>query len=129
MATEDFYQQLGKAAVVLARDCAGKILVYAEVEDGVISADVFYLNTAGNVRYRFGSESLQELIYSFWEQWQKEPGNAEWRTLAFVVDAGKFAADLTYPDQIDPDEDVSERRPLIIKKYFGDTRVDYSNPE
>ena len=125
---EDLYQQIGQAAETLATDRAGKILIYAEVEDGVISADAFYPNRAGVVRYRFCPSALRELVYSFWEQWQQEPGNAEWRVMSYVIEGGKFSIDLAYPDQIDPNEDISERRPRAVTKHFGDMRVDYSDP-
>ena len=126
---EQFYPLIGQAALSLAQDINGKLLVYAEVEDGIISADVFYVNQAGLVRFRFSPKAMQELIYSFWERWKQEPGNREWRTMAYVVDGGKFKIDLSYPDQINVDEDVSERRPAVVKKHFGDLKVDYSKPK
>ena len=46
------YPEIGQVALGLAEGLAGKLLVYAEVEDGAISADVFYLNKAGVVRFR-----------------------------------------------------------------------------
>jgi hypothetical protein len=125
---EQMYPEIGQAALDLADGLAGKLLVYAEVEDGVISADVFYLNQSGIVRFRFSPRPMQELIYSFWEQWKEQPGNREWRTMSYVIDAGKFKIDLSYPDEINPDEDISERRPSVVKKYFGDLKVDYSKP-
>jgi hypothetical protein len=126
---EAMYQQIGQSALDLADGLAGKLLVYAEVEDGVISADLFYVKEGGTVRFRFSSKALQELLYTFWEGWKEEPGNREWRAMSYVVDGGKFKLDLTYPDQINADEDISDRRPLVVKKYFGDAKVDYSKPK
>jgi hypothetical protein len=54
--------------------------------------------------------------------------NREWRPVAYVVDGGKFSIDLTYPDQVDPQEDISDRRPAIVRRYFADMKVDYSKP-
>ena len=125
---EQLYQEIGLAALDLAEDLAGKLLIYAEVEDGVISADLFYVNQAGVVRFRFCPEDMKDLIYSLWERWQEYPDNREWRVMCYIVDGGKFQIQLTYPDQVKKDEDASDRRPLAIKKYFGDMKVDYSNP-
>lgn len=126
---EQMYSEIGHAALDLAEDFGGKFLVYAEVEDGVISADLFYLNNAGTVRFRFSPKPMQDLIYSFWERWKEQQGNREWRTMSYVIDSGKFSIDLAYPDQINKNEDVSDRRPAIIRKYFGNMKVDYSKPE
>jgi hypothetical protein len=70
---EQLYKDIGLAALDLADDLAGRLLVYAEVEDGVISADIFYVNTASVVRFRFCPEVIRELIYALWEQWKKHP--------------------------------------------------------
>jgi hypothetical protein len=125
---EQFYQEIGQAARALAEGLAGRLLVYAEIEDGVISADLFYATQSGVVRFRFCPKALQTLLYTFWEQWKAQPGNREWRAMSYVIDGGKFSIDLTYPDQIDPGEDVSDRRPSVVRKYFGDMKVDYSKP-
>jgi hypothetical protein len=50
---EDLFQEIGREAVeVAADDLAGRLLVYAEVEDGAISTDLLYKNRAGDVRPR-----------------------------------------------------------------------------
>ena len=126
LTVEQLYQQIGRAATSLADDLAGKLLIYAEIEDGVISSDVFYVNQVGVVRFRLSPKPMRELIYSFWRQWKEQPGNRVWRTMAYVIDGKKFSIDLTYSDQINLDEDVAERRPAIVRKYFGDVAVDYS---
>ena len=125
---EDLYKEIGIEALGHAADLAGKMLVYAEVEDGVISVDIFYFNGAGEVRYRYGSEFLQELIHSLWEQYKASMQGGEWRVLCYVIDGGKFKIDLIYPDQINKNEVISDRRPRALEKYFGAAKVDYSKP-
>jgi hypothetical protein len=56
------------------------------------------------------------------------PINHEWRVMCYVAERGEFQIDLTYPDQVKKDEDVSDRRPLAVKKYFDNMKVDYSKP-
>jgi hypothetical protein len=127
-AIEQLYDSVGKAAIDHAEALSGKLLVYAEVESGVISADIFYVNTTGTVRFRFCPKPMKDLIFALWEQWKALPGHQEWRVMCYIVDNGKFAIDLVYPDQIKDDEDLSDRRPRAIKRYFGDMKVDYANP-
>ena len=124
---EQLYSEIGQTALGLADELAGRLLVYAEVEDGVISAGVFYANRAGVVRFRFAPKPLQDHIYSLWERWKERPGNREWRAMSYAIDGGKFSIDLTYPDQIGG-EDIADRRPLVVKKHFGSLNVDYSKP-
>jgi hypothetical protein len=64
MTVEQMYQEIGQAALTIAEGRAGKILVYAEVEDGVISCDEFYVDQAGIVQFRFCPTPMKELIYS-----------------------------------------------------------------
>jgi len=63
-----------------------------------------------------------------WQEWQKLQGNKEWRVLCYVNDNGNFNIDLLYPDQVKNDEDVSDRRSLAAIKYFGNAKVNYSEP-
>ncbi len=128
LAVEQFYQEIGQAAKAVAPDLAGRLLIYAEVEDGAVSADIFYA-TATGVRFRICPQSMKGAIYSFWKQWTSVPGNREWRVMCYVIDDGKFSIDFTYPDQIKANEGLPDRRPLAAKRYFGDVKVDYSKPK
>lgn len=126
---ESMFQEIGQMAVHSAQGLNGRLLVYAEAQEGVISADLFYVNEIGIVKFRFCSEALRALIYSFWERWREELGNSQWRTMAYVVDDGKIHIDLLYPDQVDTKQGLPHRRPGAIKKYFGEMKGDYYYPE
>jgi hypothetical protein len=128
MSVEDLFQEIGREAVAVAGDdLAGRLLVYAEVEDRVISADLLYKNRDGDVRLVHGPRPLKELVYELWKRWKAESGYAEWRVLSYVVDMNgkeaKMTIDLTYPDDVDLEEDVTDRRPRAVEKYFGDVKV------
>ena len=126
---DNFYQAIAEEALASAQNIDGRLLVYSEIEDGVVSADLFYVQSSDSkIRFRFGSSQIKDLIVSFWEAWRGTPGNREWRVMTFVIEGGAFNIDFNYPDQIDEDEDLSDRRPRVIKRYFGDSLVDYSNP-
>lgn len=126
---EHLYQSIGREALNTAPALGGRLLVYSEVESGVASADIFYVEEGCDViRFRFAPLALQEQVYSLWTEWMKHPGNREWRALSYVIDDGKFTIDLTYADQLVSGEALSDRRPQAIRKYFGGAKVDYSVP-
>jgi hypothetical protein len=125
---EHHYQSIGQLAVDLAGGEPAKLLVYAEVEDGVVSASVLHSRVAGGVRFRLAPDELQDEIYSFWEAWAQDPANRDWRIMSYVAEAGKLKIDLLYPDQVDPEESRISRRSAAIRRYFGDAPVDYSSP-
>jgi hypothetical protein len=128
LSLEQLNQEIGNAALAVAQDIKGKLVIYAEVENGVVSADIFYVNYEGIVRFLFCPKPTKMLIYSFWDQWKKHPGKCEWRVMCYVIDEGRFKVNLIYPDKLNKNERVSDRRPLAVKKYFGDMKVDYSRP-
>jgi hypothetical protein len=127
---EDLFQEIGREAVAVAGDdLSGRLLVYAEVEDRVISTNLLYKNREGDVRLVLGPRPLDDLVYELWQQWKAKPGNEEWRVMSYLVDAdGKLTIDLTYPDDVDVDEDVSDRRPRAVMRYFGDVKLVFHDP-
>lgn len=121
-------QRIGQLALEMAEGPVDRLMVYAEVEDGVISADVFYaLPLSEMVRFRFAPPALQQEVYSFWED-ARHRGNQEWRTMTYVVADGRFTIDLQYEDQVNAGEALHDRRPRAVSKHFGDAKVDYSRP-
>jgi hypothetical protein len=127
---EQMYQDIGNIAIGIAGDdLAGRLLVYAEAQGGVISADVAYLSKrTGGVRLGVGPATLKRTVYEFWELWQQQPENQEWRVMCYAIDGGHFSMDLTYPDDLSPDEGLSDRRPQAIREYFGEAPVEYFRP-
>ena len=125
---ERLYQEIGLSALSSSDGLQGKLLIYSEVEDGVVSVDLLYEDDRGNVRFRFGDKNLREIVYSFWIHWQDQPGNREWRVMCCTILHGQFEIDLIYPEQTGADEALADRRLAAIKKHFGDLEVDYSKP-
>jgi|SRR6266851_484474 len=130
---EDLFQEIGRQAVAVAGDdLAGRLLVYAEVEDRVISTNLLYKNRDGDVRLVLGPRPLDDLVYELWERWKAESGYAEWRVLSYIVDMNgkeaKMTIDLTYPDDVDVEEGVHDRRPRAVQKYFGDVKLVFDDP-
>ncbi len=126
---EDIYRQLGMYTLACAEELNGKLLIYAELEEGVISADMFYHEgIQKSVRFRFCPEEIRELIKELWKQWKNVKGNKEWRAMVFILENDKFSIEFIYPDQMSKDEELSDRRPRVVTDHFGTAKVDYSNP-
>jgi hypothetical protein len=125
---EELPQEVGREAVAIAGDdLAGRLLVYAEVQDGVISADLLYRTRKGDVRLVLSPRPLKEMAYELWQRWKAEPGNEEWRVMSYLVDTdGKLTIDLTYPEDVDDEDDGGRER--AVKKYFGDVKVVFDDP-
>lgn len=124
---EGLYQSIGHEAVRAVRDLAGRLLVYAEVESGVVSVDIFYIKKGSDeVCFCFAPLSLVETVKLFWSKWKSQAENREWKVMCYLVDENKFTIDLTYPEQLMSQESLSDRRPRAVKRYFGDKKVNYS---
>lgn len=119
----DHYQEIGGAFVGVLPSHFQKALLYAEVEDGVVGHSAFYQEPAGRVTFVAETRGLVEQIYRFWEDTKADA--AEWRSMAFVIENGRFSVDLVYPDQLPTDEEEWERRPRIVRQYFGTSDVLY----
>jgi hypothetical protein len=126
---ETHYSLIGRLVLDEIGWAAQKALLYSEVEDGVVSADIFYLDDKGAVIFRFGSDRISDEVFSFWQDWKTEPTLQEWRAMSYSIDGDHFSVDLTYPDALIEGEGVSERRPRAVRKFFGDVKVDYSHPK
>lgn len=129
MQIEGLYQAIGQLALENVAELSGKLVVYAEVQDGVVASGMFYeRDEPHTVTFRFCSEELEDTLYALWERWQQVPGNKTWFGLSYVMQNGKLEIDLTYPDQIPADEGLLERRSRLVRKHFGQSKVDYSSP-
>ncbi len=124
---EELFQSIGLEAVRSTDSPSGPILIYCEVEEGVVSADLLYQETPGaRVHFRFCPQSIRNLIYELWKVWMAEPAQQEWRILCFFVKDGKFSVDFTYPGDVSDKEGLFERRPRAVARYFDGATADFT---
>jgi hypothetical protein len=125
--TSDPIEQIAATALSEVGTSEGKVLLYAEVEDGVISADLFHQrNAASPVLFRFASEHLRELAYRSWVAGAQHVVPQAWQCASLSLSGGSFSLELVYPNQLAPCEDLSDRRPRAVAAHFPGARVDYS---
>lgn len=122
---DSLYQAIGSEAMLATDGLSGRLVVYAEVEEGLIAPALYYQRgTDRSVHFEFCSSRLSDMLYALWECWRETPDYREWRTLAFVIDAGRFFVDLVFPEQVDPDETAEERRKRLVGAYFAPPQGD-----
>lgn len=125
----DYYQQIGQELLASCGVAPKKVLLYAEVEDGAISADLFFQPPSEQiVCFRFAPEALRERIYEFWESGENNITPRSWAAMRFLVEGDRFTTDITYPEQLSSNEGLPERRPRIVAQCFPGLTVDYSKP-
>ena len=127
MPLDQLYKEIGWEAVSIAGDDrGGKVLVYAEVQDGVASTDVFFVNRKGEVQVALSPDPLVGLVYALWNRWKEKPGNEEWRVMTYLVDENdQMHIHLTYPEDVDDNPLVGPRRSKAVEKHFGKAKVNY----
>ena len=123
----DPIQEIAHRVLSASPSFNGTALLYAEVENGVISADLFFQSSPGSVvQFRFATTELRDLIYAAWESGFANTAPKSWATMQLMAGDGRVNVNLQYPDQIDQNEDLSDRRPRIISTYFPGAKIDYS---
>lgn len=117
--SEDHYQLIGQELVLATPEGVDKALVYAEVENGVVAVGVFYLLPDNRIRYVQSTPELRDALYSFWEDGSNAPDGSKWDAVTFLIDGGRFHAELTYSEQMDLKKNRVQRREVAVRKYLG----------
>ena len=125
----DYLQLIGLALKAEGPPHCGRALLYAEVEDGVISASAFFERDEGDVAFRYASDELETLVYQFWEKGSDRVQPKSWRAIEYVVSGSKLSVDLTYQEQFNEAEGQHERRPRVVARHFSGSKVDFSQPD
>lgn len=122
-----FFEEVGQTALATANAGVDTLLLYAELKDGVISADIFFkpINST-SVQFRFAPQAIKEKIYEFWSSDQLNLPAQSWMAMEFVVRDGKFDAAFKYEADFLPGEDLHDRRPRVVAGIFPDIPIDYS---
>jgi hypothetical protein len=126
---EQLLQDIGALAMEAVPEGEAKVLVWAEQEGGTVSADLISGAVDDEATFRLCPPLLEQLIAAFWEDWRDVPGNREWIAMAYVVEDGGFAIDLSYAEDFeDREEEIDDLRRQAIEKHFGAALIDYSRP-
>ena len=125
---EALFQRIGKLSLDSIGHCQGRVLVYAEVEEGAGSADIFAeTTTSAKLVHTRGSLVLFRLFYSLWKSWDQDVGAPRWSTACYLIEGSSFHVDFGY-DDLSGEPGPLERRAVVLRRYFGDVQVEYGPP-
>lgn len=124
----DALQTIGNLLLAACPPNTVKSLLYAELDDGVVSPSLFFQNSAGEVHFRFAGDALKDVLYDLWENGMDRIQPRSWAAIEYVVNEGAFKINFSYREQFLDNEALPERRPRIVKKHFGSTDVNYKSP-
>jgi hypothetical protein len=119
------YAKIGEIAYGLAQPLSGTMLVYMEIEEGMIGASVF-IDAGANVRWVGPADDLTDHIY---DMWLSIDPDKRWATMTYVLRDGKFTATFRFPDEVDVEDFDDERIEDALRQVFGDKQVAYPQPE
>lgn len=97
-------------------------LLYAQLDRNMIRASIF--KELGNqVAYRWPIN--ERLSYALLDLWEMQKGEDRWMEMEYLVHDGRFEIAYIYPDAIDPNEGVVERRERSVRRHFGEKPIIY----
>lgn len=97
-------------------------LLYAQLDHNMIGESIF--KELGN-QFLYRRPLNERLPYALLELWEAQEEHDRWSELEYVLRDGKFEVAYFYPDEIDPEEDVVERRERALRRHFGDKPIVY----
>ncbi|MEH3034936.1 MAG: hypothetical protein PGN23_17515 [Sphingomonas adhaesiva] len=97
-------------------------LLYAQLDRNMVGESIF--KELGNqILYR--RPVIEGLPYALLDLWETQDGGDRWSEMEYVLRDGKFEVAYIYPDEIDAEEDVVERRARAVRRHFGEKPIVY----
>ena len=100
------------------------LYIFAEFDEGVVDAGVFK-DEGDAVRYFDPTDLLFDLLSEAWEI-ESPDSNRRWAVMHYEVRGTAFHVELIYPEELDPNEDMVDRRRAALKKRYGGKPIIYS---
>jgi hypothetical protein len=119
---EALVQRIASEAMDVLGPRGRKFLLYAEVEDGVVEASLYYEKRPGALGSEFASEELADLAYELWEKWDAGSGR-RFRAVEMFVNGSDFKLEVTYPESFNDDAGQGRDR-AVVEKYFGNVVIE-----
>ncbi len=125
MASDEAESLLNEIGRLLAEDSEYPFeptLLYAQLDHNMIGESIF--KELGNqILYRW--PVVERLPYALLDLWEMQEGDERWMEMEYLIRDGRFEVAYIYPDAIDPNEDVIERRERSILRHFGEKPIIY----
>lgn len=125
MANNETERLLNEIGRLLAQDREypfENTLLYAQLDHNMVGESIF--KELGNqVLYR--RPVIEDLPDTLLDLWDLQEGHERWAEMEYLCRDGKFEVTYIYPDEIDPEEDLIERRARAVRRHFGDKPIVY----
>ncbi|MGR6327553.1 hypothetical protein ACU5AX_00645 [Sphingomonas sp. XXL09] len=125
MANDDAEKLLNEIGQLLTEDCEYPFeptLLYAQLDRNVVGESIF--KELGN-QILFRWPAIEGLPYALLDLWEAQDGDDRWAEMEYLLRDGKFEVAYIYPDEIDAEEDVVERRARSVRRHFGEKPIVY----
>lgn len=125
MANDDAEKLLNEIGQLLTEDCEYPFeptLLYAQLDRNVVGESIF--KELGN-QILFRWPVIEGLPYALLDLWEAQDGDDRWAEMEYLLRDGKFEVAYIYPDEIDAEEDVVERRARAVRRHFGEKPIVY----
>lgn len=97
-------------------------ILYAEVNQNVVGESIFK-DLGSHIIFRL--PIIDRLPYALLDLWEIQGENNRWIEMEYVLRDGKFEVTYFYRDDIDPEEDLTERRNRSVERHFGHKPIVY----
>lgn len=115
------YTDIGiEGAAIVGGDPDG-LFIYIEVQDYSVYGAVFK-DEGEQVRFFSPGDILFELALDAWEA---VPEDQRWLVMEYDVKGRAFNVNFVYPEEVNPEEDASDRRQAALDRRYGDKPVIY----
>lgn len=97
-------------------------LLYAQLDRNMVGESIF--KELGNqILYR--RPVIEGLPYALLDLWEAQEGEDRWAEMEYLLRDGKFEIVYIYPDEIDAEDDLVERRARAVRRHFGEKPIVY----
>lgn len=125
MAHDESEHLLNEIGQLLAEDGEyplNSTLLYAQLDRSMVGESIFK-ELDNEILYR--RPIIEGLPYALLDLWEAQEGDDRWVEMEYLVRNGAFEVVYIYPDEIDPEEDVVERRARAVRRHFGEKPIVY----
>lgn len=96
-------------------------LLYAQLDRNVVGESIFK-ELDNQILFRW--PVIDGLPNALLDLWEAQEGY-RWAEMEYLLRDGKFEVAYIYPDEIDPEEDVVERRARAVRRHFDEKPIVY----
>ncbi|MBB5686979.1 hypothetical protein [Sphingobium boeckii] len=119
--------EIGEFLVSVAEGSKGDILLFAELDYGVIGASIF-VDKGNYLKYVDFLEMDGRFSDAVFELWEAQKTKDRWAEIEYFIHEGRFEIRYIYAEEVGDEPYRLERREAVLRRYFGDKPAVYPPP-